>query len=185
MLSPVILDPAASLLLVVDVQQKLAPHIADSAGNITQIARLIRAAATLALPVVVTEQNPAGLGGTVAELVQHLPANSVRLEKSAFSCFGDARFRAWLAACGRSQVIVTGIEAHVCVQKTVLELLGAGYVSFVAADAVGSRRVLDRDMAVARMRDAGAIVTTAESVIFELLTDYTDPRFRDILRIVK
>lgn len=180
-----ILNPAAALLLIVDVQQKLAPHICDSAGNITQIARLVRAAATLALPVVVTEQNSAGLGGTLPELAQLLPARALRFEKTAFSCFGDSRFREWLAAAGRSQVIVTGIEAHVCVQKTVLELLNAGYAPFVAADAVGSRRALDRDIAVARMREAGAIITTAESAIFELLTEYTDPPFREILKIVK
>ncbi len=170
-------------LLVVDVQERLLPAIHEGEHVLEAICRMVAAAGVLEVPVVLTEQYPAGLGPTCPRLRECL--REVRaIEKTRFSaCVPAVASR--LVELGRPHVIVVGIEAHVCVQQSVLDLLRMGYLPYLCADAVGSRRPLDRDTAIGRMRRAGAVVTTTESVIFELTHEAGTDLFKRVLKIVK
>lgn len=173
-----------SVLLVVDIQERLLPVIEGGQALLAAAGRLVRAAELFEIPILCTEQYPRGLGPTVEPLRSLLGSQRIR-EKVAFSCCGAEGLPAEVAGLGRPQVVVVGIEAHVCVQQTVLDLLGAGYRSYVAADAVSSRYPLDRDIAFERMRQAGAVITTSESVMFEWLEVAGTAEFKQISRIVK
>lgn len=170
-------------LLVVDMQDRLLPAIEGSEACIASVRKIAGAARLLELPVVVTEQYPAGLGRTCAAVREALGEMPV-FEKMRFSACIDPVVQR-LRELNRPNIIVTGVETHVCVQQSVLDLLGLGYTPFVCADAIGSRRALDREVALDRMRQAGAIVTTIESVIFELTNEAGTERFKQILRIIK
>jgi nicotinamidase-related amidase len=172
-----------TVLLVIDVQEKLLPAIHEGQGVVEAVRRMASAAGALEVPVLVTEQYPAGLGPTVAGLRECLP-QVPPFEKTRFSACVPAVVDR-LAALGRPHVVVVGIEAHVCVQQSVLDLLRIGFLPYLCVDAVGSRRSLDRDTAVERMRQAGAVVTTTESVIFELTGQAGTELFKRILKIVK
>jgi nicotinamidase-related amidase len=177
------LSAEQAVLLVVDLQEKLLPAMDRADDCISAAVKMIRAAQVLELPILLTEQYPAGLGRTCAA-VRQLLGETAAIEKMRFSaCVDEVMHR--LTALKRRQVVVVGIEAHVCVQQTVLDLLRAGYPTWVCADAVSSRRTLDRDIAFQRMRQAGAIVTTTESVTFEMLIEAGTEQFRQVLRIVK
>jgi nicotinamidase-related amidase len=171
------------VLLVIDVQEKLLPAMQDAAMCEANVRKITQAARTLGVPVVVTEQYPAGLGHTCAAVRDAL-GEEPAIEKMRFSaCVEPTMTR--LTSLSRKIVIVVGIETHVCLQQTVLDLLRLGYVPYVCADAVSSRRPIDRDTALARMRQAGAVVTTIESVIFELLGEAGTAQFKQILKIIK
>jgi nicotinamidase-related amidase len=149
-------------------------------------AKVIRAAAVLGVPVITTEQYVKGLGPTVPAIREAYADGAFRpLEKLSFSCCGAEAIAEAVRTAARSSVLVVGIEAHVCVQQTVLDLLALGYSPFVCADAIGSRRDFDRDTAIERMRQAGAVITTTESAIFELLGRAGTDQFKRILPIVK
>ena len=172
-----------TVLLVVDLQERLLPAI-SGAESIEQAAcRLIKAAAVLGLPTLVTEQYPAGLGQTVPAVREALGQVSA-FEKTLFSACVEA-VQQRLAQLKPRAVLVVGVETHVCVQQTVLDLLRAGYLPYVCADAVGSRRPMDCEIALQRMRQAGAIVTSTESVIFELLGRAGTDAFKQVLKIIK
>ena len=173
-----------STLLVIDVQERLLPHIEDRDNVVKHCGRIIQSAGILGVPTVCTEQYPRGLGPTVAPLRELLGDAPVR-EKLAFSCCGAEGLTDDLSSRGRPQIVVVGIEAHVCVQQTVLDLLGAGFAVFVAADAVSSRRALDRWAALDRMRQAGAAVTTTEAVIFEWLRVAGTAEFKQVAKLVR
>ncbi len=179
------LDEQHAVLAVVDLQEKLLPAIHE-AERITDACRLmIRAAEAFELPMLLTEQYPKGLGPTVGPIMELLEPAGVRpIEKTLFSACTE-EFRDGLKAAQRKQVIVIGIESHVCVQQTVLDLLRMGHPVWVCADAVGSRDPFDREMALHRMRQAGAFVTTTESVVFELTQEAGTERFKQVLKIVK
>jgi len=176
-------QPDSTVLLVVDIQERLLPAIHDAAACTESARRMIEAARVLGVPVLCTEQYPKGLGVTCA-MIRESMGDAPVIEKTRFSsCVEDLLTR--LREAERPNVIVVGIEAHVCVQQTVLDLLRLGFAPFVCADAVGSRKPLDREMALHRMRQAGAIVTTTESIIFELLGEAGTETFKKILKIVK
>lgn len=175
--------PDNAVLLVVDVQDRLLPVIHDNAAVVEACRRMIEAARVLELPVVVTEQYPEGIGRTCQTLLACLDDAPVYTKIRFSGCVEPVVER--LAALARPNVIVVGIEAHVCVLQTTLDLLRLGYTPYLCADAVGSRRPLDRDTAIERMRHAGAIVTTTESVTFELTGRAGTDTFRRILKIVK
>ncbi len=177
------LDPGSAALLVVDIQEKLLPSIQEAQACEAAARRMIDAAQVLNVPVILTEQYPAGLGPTCGP-VRSACGDAPRFEKLLFSACIAPVMQA-IENLGRRQVIVVGIEAHVCVQQTVLDLLRLAYVVHVCADAVSSRRTLDRDIALDRMRQAGAMVTTTESAIFELLGQAGTEQFKRILKIVK
>jgi nicotinamidase-related amidase len=171
-------------LVVVDVQEKLLPHISGHESIVEQTVRIIRAARELDLPTTFTEQYPAGLGRTPA-VVADVLAPARPLEKMTFSLWRDPGCRQRLLEHSRPQVLLVGIEAHVCVQQSALDLLEAGLAPMVLADAVGSRRLIDREIALARLRAAGIGVSTVESVIFEMLDRAGTELFRRVLPIVR
>ena len=177
------LEAGGAVLLVIDMQDKLLPSIDDAEARTAAAVKMIQAARTLGVPIIATEQYPAGLGPTCAVVKQAL-ADTPIADKVRFSACIENVMHA-LAQLSRRLIIVVGIEAHVCVQQTVLDLLRGGYLPFVCADAVSSRRRLDRETAIARMRQAGAVITTTESAIFELLGQAGTQQFRQILPIVK
>ncbi|MGA2499067.1 MAG: hydrolase [Tepidisphaeraceae bacterium] len=177
------LTPQGTVLLVVDVQEKLLPAIHEAEVCAANVRKMVEAAKVLALPVVVTEQYPAGLGPTCASIREAL-GDEKAIEKVRFSACVEATM-ARLRELDRRQVIVVGIETHVCVQQTVLDLLRLDYNPYVCADAVSSRRAMDRDTGMARMRQAGAVITTTESAIFELVGEAGTSQFKQVLKIVK
>lgn len=176
--------PSRAQLLVVDVQERLMPHIDGAEAVIAQTVRMIRAAREVRLPVTLSEQNARSLGGTVAQIAE-AAGDAPRIAKMHFSVCGSKEARTRLSALMRPQVLLCGVEAHVCVQQTALDLLGDQMEPIVLADAVSSRRPLDREVALARMRAAGVVVTTVESVIFELLERCDTDLFRRVLPLVK
>ncbi|MBS0241155.1 MAG: hydrolase [Proteobacteria bacterium] len=183
-----LMDRARAHLLVIDVQEKLAPHIAGTGAVTANCLRLIACARRLGVPVTITEQYPKGLGPTVQSLVEAAGNETPRLEKITFSCWREQTIRARiedLAAAGRDQLVVVGTETHVCVGQTVLELRANGHQVYVVADAVGSRTQSNRDLALARFSAAGASIVATEMVAFEWLERAATPEFRDVLALVK
>jgi nicotinamidase-related amidase len=170
-----------SVLLLVDLQQRLMPAIAGGEAVVANVRRLAEAARLLGVPVVATEQNPAGLGGTIPAFAA-LPAR--RLEKRFFDATREADFESFLPA-GRPAIVAAGCEAHVCVMQTVLGLLDRGRAVSLVADAVGSRSPANRDAALARAARHGAELVTTEMVLFEWLATSDHPRFREVLDLVK
>ncbi|WP_020470353.1 hydrolase [Zavarzinella formosa] len=174
---------ADSVLLIVDVQDKLLAAMRDSGALIRDIAFLASTAKLLNVPVIATEQYPKGLGPTSADLLPLLGHPPV--SKLAFSCLGAEPFRELLAPMGRRQIVVTGIEGHVCVMQTVLDLLEAGNEVFLPVDAIQSRRDSDKQVALSRCERAGAILTTVEATAFEWLRGADHPVFKAVSQLVK
>ncbi len=173
---------ADTALLVVDVQERLIGAIAEGRRVAWNVRRLIDGAKTLGLPVAATEQYPKGLGPTLPELAERLGEIPSKL---AFSCGGcPAIFDDWDKR-GIAKILVAGIEAHVCVQQTVLDLLAAGWRLYVAADAVGSRFEIDCHIALRRMDSAGATLTTTEAALFEWCEAAGTPEFKRISQLVQ
>ncbi|MFH0981667.1 MAG: isochorismatase family protein [Planctomycetota bacterium] len=186
MLNALRLDADRAMLLLIDVQTKLLPHVEGAAEMLSAVVQLIRGTRVFDLPALATVQYVKGLGPTHPAIERLLKEYRVEpLEKAAFSTCGDEAVRERLRQIDRPQVIVTGIEAHVCVQQSVLDLSSMDYQVFVCADAVGSRKSLDRDTALARMRASGAAVTTVEAVLFELCEFSGTERFKQLLEVVR
>ena len=157
------------------------PHIENSTQVIDACRKLADGARLLGVPVFVTEQYPKGLGATVEPLRGHA-AN--RQEKLRFGAFESLGWGESSPDDSRHRIMVAGVEAHVCVQQTVLELIAYGYRVYVAADAVGSRHAVDREWALQRMLASGAIVTTSESLLFEWCETAEAPEFKALSRLV-
>ncbi|NWD58635.1 hydrolase [Pseudomonas veronii] len=172
-----LIDPTQATLLVIDVQEKLIAVVSDSAGTLARIRWLLAVTTELELPTVISEQYPKGLGHTVGSLLEAAPAAEV-VEKLCFSCVVANCLPASLLV--REQVIVCGMETHVCVLQTVLGLLGLDKQVFVVEDACDSRSVLNKTAGLQRMRDAGAKVVTREMVVFELMGSSSHAKFRHI-----
>jgi len=180
------LEPDRCVILVIDMQVKLLPAIRGSAEVIRAAQHLLSGAAIFESPVIATEQYPKGIGPTHQTIRDALNRLDAKLfEKSAFSACGDDPTRAALRTLDRSQVIIVGVETHVCVQQTTLDLRAMDYDVFVCADAVGSRGSLDHATGLERMRQAGAFVTTVESVLFELCHECGTDQFKTMLDIIK
>jgi nicotinamidase-related amidase len=180
--SPELMSASDTGLLVVDVQEKLVRLIDGHARIVWNIGRLIDGAKLLGLPVLATEQYPQGLGPTTAELVGKLEKV---FDKTAFSCGGCAALCEQLSATGRRKWLVGGIETHVCVQQTVLDLLGEGFSIYIAADATGSRYSIDREIALRRMESSGATLTSVEAAVFEWCEDSKSPQFKAISQLIR
>ncbi len=175
-----LIDARNSTLLVVDVQGKLVPAISGWETLLDQVVWLIRVARRMEIPVIACEQYPQGLGPTHPLIAAELPAGCIA---------GKLHFSAVAGAChgfdhaaGSAQVVVCGMEAHVCVLQTVIELLESGKRVFVVEEAVGSRRDSDKALALARMREAGASIVSREMVAFEWLRRADSDVFREISR---
>src|SRR5689334_4162508 len=148
-------------------------------GMVRNIRILLRSAACLEIPAFVTEQYTKGLGPTLAPVKELLSENSCRVEKTCFSCDGSEPFRAAIEASGRGQAILAGMEAHVCVLQSALDLRAAGREVFVVEDACCSRSAANHANAMRRLRAAGVVVASTESVVFEWLRDARHERFKE------
>jgi nicotinamidase-related amidase len=177
----VLLTAEGAVLLLVDLQERLMPAIYDGEVVVARAVRLAEAARLLDVPVLATEQYPAGLGQTVPPLAAYPQAV---LTKTTFSAMEVPGFSALLPA-GTSEIVVAGCEAHVCVLQTVLGLLGRGHRVLLAADAIGSRDPADRDAAIDRANRHGAEIVTSEMVLFEWLRDSQHPKFREVQNLLK
>ena len=174
------LTPERSLLCVIDVQEKLLAAMADADRVVARCLRLAEAARLLGVRSVLTEQYPQGLGPTSASLAESLPAAA---QKMSFSCSGCGAFDAAMAA-GMPAVILAGLETHVCVAQTALDLLAAGRNVFVVVDAVASRHAIDHDTALRRLESAGVVLVTSEAVLFEWCRTAEHPQFQAVRRLV-
>lgn len=179
-----LLDAGQSVLLVVDIQARLAPAICGGEAVIARTAILLAAAGRLGVPTVVSEQYPQGLGHTDERLLP-LPEGATVLPKTSFSALGDDGIRAHLTDLGRRQIVLAGMETHVCVLQTALALKVAGYEVAVAADAVGSRRPECRQLGLDRMRTHGVDVVDSEMVVFEWLGAAGTPAFKELSRLIR
>ncbi len=182
-----ILEADQAALVVIDVQEKMLAAVTSGPTDsiLDKIRRLIGTAKVLDIPIVFTEQYPKGLGPTSSLVREVLPGKLRPIVKNTCSCWRDSAFREALQATGREQIVVIGLETHVCVQQTALDLLRVDYAVFVAADAVGSRFSTDAETSLVRMGRAGVEISTTESLIFELIERCDHPKFKDILQLVK
>lgn len=169
-------------LLVVDVQEKLMALIPDRTLVTANAVRLVKGARALGLPVWATEQYPTGLGPSVCEITELIPE---RQSKTTFHCCAIPQFLEQLYGRRIRHVTVVGIEAHVCVAQTALELLGLGFGVQVPADAVASRAKIDWEFALRRLERAGAVVTTTEAALFEWTERSDRPEFKAISDLIK
>lgn len=179
-----LIDAEKSALLTIDIQDRLNPVMADGDLVVANIAKLLRGARLLGVPVLASEQYPKGLGHLVGELADLLDENAV-VEKDAFSCMADDEFAKRFTALGKPQAIVCGIEAHVCVNQTALQLLESGVQVFVVSDATSSRTTANHMAALERLRQNGAEIVSAEMVLFEWLRRAGTPEFKEISKLVK
>lgn len=180
--SPELMNAGETGLLVVDAQEKLLEVIPRRAEIVWNLRRLLDAAETLGVRVGGTEQYPEKLGATVPELKQRLGKISDKLSFSACAC--SSIFEAWREA-GLYRVLVTGIETHVCVQQTALDLAADGWMVYLAVDTVGSRRDVDHATALRRMESAGIVLTSTEAVMFEWCRVAGSPEFKKISALAK
>ena len=174
------LSAPSSMLCVVDVQERLVPAVMDGVAVVGRCRRLAEAARLLDVKALVTEQYRKGLGATVPELATLLPPP---LEKMSFSCCGADGYAGSIPT-GVGQIVLCGLETHVCIAQTALDLLAEGYAVFLAVDAISSRHAVDHDVALRRLEAAGAVPTTSESVIFEWCRTALHPRFSDVRKLV-
>jgi isochorismate hydrolase len=177
------LTPQNAALIVIDVQEKLINAMPRRAQMLAAIQKLIDAARVLNLPTLVTAQYIKGLGPVCAEITKATPG-IIPLEKMTFSCCGSEEFLRTVKDLRRQRIILCGIEAHVCVQQTAIDLMKDHFVC-IAADAIGSRHETDYTVAIERMRDCGVVITTVESAIFEILRESGTEQFKQILPLLK
>ena len=175
-----VLDRERAALVVVDVQEAFRPAVGEFDAVAANTAVLVQGARALGLPVVVTEQYPRGLGETVPEVASHLDGVTP-VEKTVFSAARADGF----SLDGRDQALVCGIEAHVCVQQTAQDLLDAGVEVHVAADAVTSRTALNRRLGLEKMEGSGAVVTSTEMALFEMVERAGTPEFKTIHGLIR
>jgi nicotinamidase-related amidase len=177
-----LLERDRAALLVIDVQDRINAVMADQ-GHLPRIEVLVEACRGLDIPVVASEQYPQGLGPTVESLAAIL--GDTPPGKLTFSCARDGGLKTAIEGSGRTQIIVTGIETHVCVLQTTLDLIAAGYEAHVPHDAVNSRRPADKEWALHRMAAAGATITATESALFELLERCDTADFKKVAKLIK
>ncbi len=174
----------SALLLVVDYQQKLLAAFKKPDEFVENCVKLIKFAKILKLPIIWTEQYPKGLGQTVEQIGTEL-SHLKPIEKLSFSCFGEPQFVDALSNHSATQLMICGIETHICVEQTVLDGIEAGYRMHVVADACGSRKKQDHKIGLRKMEQAGAVSTCVEMAMYEILERSDSAEFREVLKIVK
>ena len=170
--------------VLIDVQERLFPHIHDHQNLAKRLSILIQGLKILDVPLLVTEQYVKGLGNTIAELSPHIEGIK-RFEKMTFSCCGNEDFMEALIRTRKREMILFGIEAHVCVQQTYLDLLNRGLTVVIVADCISSRKQYDKEIALERMRQEGARITTTEAILFELCKESGNETFKQISKLIK
>lgn len=180
---PQIADIRDSVLVIIDVQEKLYPHIVNNEKLILNVKKLVKTAKLFKIPIILTEQEK--LGQAVKTLRNILNDSYIPIKKVAFSCFEEEEFRKKLKDLKRTTCILTGIESHICIEQTALDLLENDYSVHVVEDAISSRKKSDLETAINKMRSSGVIVTSTEIVMYELMKRADDNRFKEFLEIVK
>ncbi len=178
------LDSENTVVVIVDVQEKLTGVMAEKEKLVENIQKLLKGADVLGLPVIVTEQNPKGLGGTINEISVLMPGHQP-VSKLSFSCYGERLFLEKLVGTGCQQVLLAGIEAHVCVCQTAVDLAEAGFDVQVLIDCISSRTIENKNTGIERMRYEDICLTGVETALFELVKVAEGEKFKQILRIVK
>ncbi|CAG8496189.1 8796_t:CDS:2 [Paraglomus occultum] len=176
------LDQSSTAFFLCDIQEKFRQHIYQFPSLISTATKMIKAAKIMEIPMVVTEQNPQGLGHTVSEL--DVTGAKLNVSKSKFSMFVP-EVKNWLEASSVKSVVLFGIESHVCVLQTAIDLLDSNYEVYVLNDGISSMNYPEIDIAVSRMRHAGAHITTSESIIFQILGDSRNEKFKSISNLIK
>lgn len=179
-----LMNAARDVLLMVDVQEKLAPVMDDPRRVLVNGQRLIKGAGLVGVPVLISEQYPKGLGPTMVDLRELAPTDAF-VEKTTFSCAGEPTILRRLEALGRPGVVIAGIEAHVCVTQTALDLHRMGYATRVVRDAVSARQPASETAALERLARAGVDLVTVEMVLFEWLGDARHPAFKEMQKLIK
>lgn len=173
-----------TIVLVVDVQEKLFGHIYNHEGLLKNMTILLKGLKELHLPFIINEQYKKGLGATIPE-VEAIVKDDAHFEKVSFSCLQNAPTSEAILTCKKKYAIVMGVETHVCVLQTCLDLLEKGMVPIVITDCVGSRKLGDHEVALQRLTQSGAILATYESILFELCVSAKEPAFKAISQLVK
>jgi len=169
--------------IIIDVQERLMPVIFNNSEMFENVNRLIEGSKILNVPLIVTEQYPKGLGHTCAEV--KLPEGQAIIEKVCFSCLLSDPVNEKLKSLGAEQIVIAGAESHICVLKTALDALSKGYEVHVVADAVGSRKEYSKQIALERMRQAGAFIATTEMILFQLMDEAGTDEFKQISKLIR
>jgi len=180
----VMLSRTAAVLVIIDIQGNLAQAMFDKENIFANTIKMIKGFKTLGLPIIVTEQTPQKLGQTIPPVAVEIE-DITPIAKESFSCWLNTQFCEQLESLSRRYVVLTGIESHVCVYQTALDLLANGYSVYLVADAVSSRTPENRQIGINAMKRAGAQIASAEMILFELLRSAADPKAKDIFKIVK
>ena len=170
--------------LVVDMQEKLIPSVLNHEMIIKNTLILLKGLRLFQVPVVVTQQNTMGLGSTLAEINDTI-RNFSYIEKSSFSCYREPAFVHIINRIGKRNVVIIGVEAHVCILQTALDLLYNNFNPVVVEDCIGSAEENDKRVSLWRLRDAGTMITTSESILFELCRDSATGEFKELLKLIK
>lgn len=173
-----------AIALAIDEQERLLPAIHNGEEVLQHTELLLKGLRLLDVPILITQQYTKGLGMSAPSLFTAAGTDSW-LEKRTFSCLGDEIIRKTLQDAHKKQVIICGVEAHICVEQTVLDLLHLGYEVFLIADCVSSRKPSDQETAIRRMEQAGAVVTSYEAILFELMETSMHPKFKEISALIK
>ena len=179
------LELAQSALVIIDMQEAFRPQISDFAETAARIALIAHAAQLLSVPLIVTEQYPRGLGHTADEIKAVLPAGLEMIEKTAFSSCGAREFVARLETTGARHLLICGIEAHICVNQTVHDLLARGLEVHLLTDCITARALENKEIALSKMQQSGALPSSIEMALFELLRDARHEQFKAIQRLIK
>jgi nicotinamidase-related amidase len=170
--------------IIIDIQEKLLPHMYESDRMLGNCLKLTEGLQHLSIPLLVTQQYTKGLGNTVPQLIDKI--HDFRyIEKMSFSCFMDPVFKMELLKLNKQNIVIYGIESHICVLQTCIDLLSEGFIPFVVEDCVSSRKQNDKNISIERMRQEGARISTTESVLFELTGKSGTDLFKKISGIIK
>lgn len=179
-----LIQPTSTICMVVDIQEKLLPHIKEHEELLQNMIKLIQGLKLLDIPFILNEQYPQGIGKTVKEISEQLDGITP-FEKVTFSCCGNDTTRQHILKSKKNSAIVFGIEAHVCVMQTCLDLLSNNITPIIVTDCIGSRKQKDCDIAIMRLVQTGAVPVTYESLLFELCKTSLHPNFKEISAIIK
>ena len=178
------LNAENSLVLIIDVQDKLVGAL-EKDTIVSKTSKLVKAANTLGIPLCITEQYPKGLGNTVDSVSVNLPSNVKIFEKTYFNALLENDVLEYIKCCDRTQIVICGIETHICVYQTVVALLELGFEVYVVQDACASRNKYEYKQGIASMKDFGARLTCLEMLLFEWLKGSKNPKFKEIQALIK
>ncbi len=181
---PGILTKEKSALVIVDVQEKLLPYVVNKERVVDNIQMLIKFADIMSIPIILTEHYPKGLGKTVPEIAEVLK-NHTPFTKVIFSCCGAEGFISGLRELGVSRIMIAGIESHICVEQTTLDLMYSGFEVHVIADAISSRTTENKNIGIEKMRQFKAVISSTEMAMYEIMERADTKEFKEVLKLVK